>query len=332
MPTPSARLGIPNYTETDTPVDIPAAWIARTAILDTLVPISQSTLAQRPVSSPSTAGIVGRQATITGEVDSPRLDVDLGNGWFTVGPPIKDGDPTIPGSRSLGTNAGQAAPGNSTSLFMPGDLKMSAAVNPSPGWLLCDGSAVSRSNFAALWAAIGSSFGTGDGSTTFNLPDYRGRTIVGAGAGGGLTNRAMGAKGGEENHLLVPVESGINGNGYTGTVSSDHSHSFNVNTGVDSPDHAHGDSGHAHGGYGRADINTGNTGNWIAVTAWGGSGGGTFAASAAIGGATARHAHNVSGNTGGISANHNHSFVARNADAAHNNMQPYTVANVFIKT
>jgi microcystin-dependent protein len=331
MPTPSARLGIPNYTETDTPVDIPAAWIARTAILDTLVPISSSALAQRPVSSPSTAGIIGRQAIVTGEVDSPRLDVDLGNSWFTVGPPIKDGDPTIPGSRSLGSGAGQAAPGNSTSLFMPGDLKMSAAVNPSPGWLLCDGSAVSRSTFAALWAAIGSSFGVGDGSTTFNLPDYRGRTIVGAGAGGGLTNRAMGAKGGEENHLLVPVESGVNSNGSTGTVSSDHSHSFSVTTGTDSPDHAHGDSGHVHSVFGRTDINQGTSGNWAAVTSWGGATT-TGAASAAIGGATARHAHSVNGSTGGISANHNHALTGRNADAAHNNMQPYTVANVFIKT
>jgi len=51
------------------------------------------------------------------------------------------------------------------------------------GWLLCDGSAVSRSTYSALFALAGTSFGAGDGSTTFNLPDLRARTIIGAGTG-----------------------------------------------------------------------------------------------------------------------------------------------------
>jgi hypothetical protein len=45
------------------------------------------------------------------------------------------------------------------------------------GWLLCDGSAVNRTTYAALFAAIGTAHGTGDGATTFNLPDYRGRFL-----------------------------------------------------------------------------------------------------------------------------------------------------------
>ena len=49
------------------------------------------------------------------------------------------------------------------------------------GWLLCDGSAISRTTYAALFAAIGTAFGTGDGSTTFNLPDMREVVPVGAG-------------------------------------------------------------------------------------------------------------------------------------------------------
>jgi microcystin-dependent protein len=74
------------------------------------------------------------------------------------------------------------------------------------GWLLCDGSAVSRTGNAALFAAIGTGYGIGDGSTTFNLPDGRGRTPIGAGQGAGLTNRALGAKAGEENHQLTTAE------------------------------------------------------------------------------------------------------------------------------
>lgn len=50
---------------------------------------------------------------------------------------------------------------------------------PPEGWLLCDGSAVSRTDYADLFAVIGTSYGEGDGSTTFNLPDKRGRVSVG---------------------------------------------------------------------------------------------------------------------------------------------------------
>ena len=63
----------------------------------------------------------------------------------------------------------------------PGDLKLSARQTPSAGWLLCDGAAVSRTTYSALYQAIGTAYGGGDGSTTFNLPDYRGRVPVGVG-------------------------------------------------------------------------------------------------------------------------------------------------------
>lgn len=51
------------------------------------------------------------------------------------------------------------------------------------GWLLCDGRAVNRAHFAALFAVIGTSHGVGDGQTTFNLPDYRGRFLRGVAHG-----------------------------------------------------------------------------------------------------------------------------------------------------
>lgn len=53
------------------------------------------------------------------------------------------------------------------------------AATPPPNWLLCDGSAVSRTTYAALFSVIGVLYGNGNGSTTFNLPDMRGRTVVG---------------------------------------------------------------------------------------------------------------------------------------------------------
>jgi microcystin-dependent protein len=53
------------------------------------------------------------------------------------------------------------------------------------GWLICDGSAVSRTTYSDLFAAIGTNFGSGDGSTTFNIPDMRGRVPTGYAASGG---------------------------------------------------------------------------------------------------------------------------------------------------
>lgn len=50
---------------------------------------------------------------------------------------------------------------------------------PPDGWLICDGSAVSRTTYATLFGVIGTTFGSGDGSTTFGLPDGRGRVIAG---------------------------------------------------------------------------------------------------------------------------------------------------------
>lgn len=97
-------------------------------------------------------------------------------------------------------------------LYQTGDLKLSAVATEPTGWLKCDGRAVPRSTYAALYAALGgasSPHGQGDGTTTFNLPDYAGRAIVGTGSGTGLTTRSLGTKFGEENHLLTASESGL---------------------------------------------------------------------------------------------------------------------------
>ena len=79
---------------------------------------------------------------------------------------------------------------------------VATATGAPAGWLLCDGSAVSRTEYATLYAAIGDTWGAGDGSTTFNLPDLRGRAPIGAGAGSGLTARTLGGTGGSENAII----------------------------------------------------------------------------------------------------------------------------------
>lgn len=66
-----------------------------------------------------------------------------------------------------------------------GDIIATAKSTASTGFLLCDGSAVSRTTYADLFSAIGTTYGSGDGSTTFNVPDMRGRSPVGVGTGAG---------------------------------------------------------------------------------------------------------------------------------------------------
>ena len=60
-------------------------------------------------------------------------------------------------------------------------LPYGGATPPNSLYLLCNGAAVSRTTYAALFAILGTAFGAGDGSTTFNLPDMRGRVLVGKG-------------------------------------------------------------------------------------------------------------------------------------------------------
>src|SRR5262249_33662412 len=79
------------------------------------------------------------------------------------------------------------------------------------GWLLFQGQEGSRLSHSARYAVLGgasSPWGQGNGSTTFNLPDLRGRVSVGAGQGiyTGATNRVLAATGGEETHTLSAAE------------------------------------------------------------------------------------------------------------------------------
>ena len=78
---------------------------------------------------------------------------------------------------------------------MAGTVEMYAGATAPPGWLICDGSAISRTTY---------SYGAGDGNTTFNLPDMRGRTPIGAGTGvyTGATAHALGVTGGAQTHAL----------------------------------------------------------------------------------------------------------------------------------
>jgi len=67
-------------------------------------------------------------------------------------------------------------------IIPPASVFPYAGASAPEGWLICNGSAVSRTTYAALFAAIGTTYGSGDGSTTFNLPNTQGVFLRGAGS------------------------------------------------------------------------------------------------------------------------------------------------------
>ncbi len=110
------------------------------------------------------------------------------------------------------------------------------------GWVLCSGSAISRTLYAGLFTVLGTTYGNGDGSTTFQLPDLRGRTIygldnMGGTAAGRLTttgginlNNTLGATGGNQTVSLSVDNLPSHNHGFTGTSvttsGNTHSHTY----------------------------------------------------------------------------------------------------------
>lgn len=149
----------------------------------------------------------GYYAVVLGANGANPLDVAdfAGDVWLelTIDPPAS---PLGPRERLTDTpRAVQASDG----LLPAGTVIASASTTTPSGWLPCDGAAVSRTTYASLFTAIGTTFGAGNGSTTFNVPDLRGRVAAGTGQGTGLTNRTLGQAWGEEAHAQTAAEVGV---------------------------------------------------------------------------------------------------------------------------
>jgi len=111
-----------------------------------------------------------------------------------------------------------AALGGAVGVLPAGSVIPYAGTTSPAGWLLCYGQAVSRTEYGALFTAIGTTYGSGDGSTTFTLPDLRGRVIAGVdNMGGSAASRltsttitgggdAPGEVGGAQTHTLTSTE------------------------------------------------------------------------------------------------------------------------------
>lgn len=138
--------------------------------------------------------------------------------------------------------------GSATQLVPTGAILSYAGSSAPAGWLVCDGAAVSRTTYANLFSALGTTFGTGDGSTTFNLPDLRGRFIryddnmgshgisgvTSTGAASRDTSRAHGSAQGQATakNGLAATTSGTDGTHSHAVTDPGHSHSVPVSGGT----------------------------------------------------------------------------------------------------
>lgn len=86
-----------------------------------------------------------------------------------------------------------------------GEIRLFAFGRAPIGWVLCAGQPLAIAQYQVLYTLIGTTYG-GDGVTTFNAPDLRGRVPIRYGQGPGLTNHALGQPGGEERHTLLTGE------------------------------------------------------------------------------------------------------------------------------
>lgn len=112
--------------------------------------------------------------------------------------------------------------GTATFVNVPpiGSVLMYGAATAPPGWILCDGTAINRTTYASLFAIISTTYGAGNGSTTFNVPDFRGVFPKGH----GTTNRAAG-KDANDNYYVGTIGT------YTQDKLQGHKHSMAGNTG-----------------------------------------------------------------------------------------------------
>ena len=96
-------------------------------------------------------------------------------------------------------------------------IAFGGASAPDAGWLLCAGADINRTTYARLFAAIGTVYGTGDGSSTFGLPDLRDRVLLGKGS----NNSTLGAEtGSAAASSVITNATGVTGTGTTGSTTA----------------------------------------------------------------------------------------------------------------
>lgn len=175
----------------------------------------------------------------SGFVDGNKLDAggieQMRFGLAGSGPLAK----AVLDSNAVGTMRQLVGGGATPTTTIPvGTISPYAGTSAPANWLLCDGAAVSRATYAALFDVTGTAYGVGDGSTTFNVPDLRGRVVAGkdnmggttasrlTAAGSGITGTTLGNAGGTETHTLTEAQLAVHTH-----IQNAHTHTSNAGEG-----------------------------------------------------------------------------------------------------
>jgi microcystin-dependent protein len=235
--------------------------------------------AQHAHTNAASGGTLGAAAIASGTMATARL----GSGSATSGTYLR-GDGTW-----AAVDVGDAA------VTPAGVIAMYGGSSAPAGWLLCDGSAVSRVTYADLFTAIGTAYGAGDGVTTFAVPDLRGRFGVGKDSG---TFASLGGSGGAETVTLTAAQSG----------APAHNHSVSTVVVGSGGSHSHTEAG-----------TSGLTG-----VSGGSSTTVPHSAVSTSTGSVAAHSHGLAGSVA------NNTTAA--AASSHTNLPPYLTVNFIIKS
>jgi microcystin-dependent protein len=168
------------------------------------------TSSTRPT-NPFTGQTIYETDTLLAKVWTGSAWVDYPQGKANTVSPTFTGNVVLPSTTSIGNVT------SVESLVPVGVISAYAGVSAPSGWLMCAGQAVSRSTYAALFTALSTTYGVGDGSTTFNLPDLRGRVPAGVDNMGGsaasrltstvlTASNTLGATGGTQTHTLTEAQ------------------------------------------------------------------------------------------------------------------------------
>lgn len=191
---------------------------------------------------------------------------------------------------------------------------MYAGSIPPSNFLLCDGSAVSRTTYYELFDVVGVTFGSGDGSSTFNLPNLCGKVVIGI-----SQDDALGSSGGEESHVLAVAELPQ----HSHTVPQ-HGHENTIT--ATTPNFTHSITQPAFNysapNSGKGDQASKNTKSYKGTS--------TATASRTTNVAVSEHGASACTMSGGVSNCNAFNTNSTGSDTAHNNMQPFTALNFII--
>jgi microcystin-dependent protein len=192
------------------------------------------------------------------------------------------------------------------SVHPSGSLIAFAGVNAPDGWLLCHGQELNRSEYSSLFLALETTYGVGNGSTTFNIPDLRGRVAAGkddmggvaasrlTAGGAGITGTTLGANGGAQTHTLSTAQ------------LASHTHTQNA--------HTHTQNAHNHDGYGRGQAGAGGDNQTLVTQAF-----------------DAASRNDVTANATPTNQNTTATNQNSGSGSAHQNTQPTIILNYIIK-